>query len=136
MERYIRKVFYSDEDECWIAVAPELEGCSALGDTDTEALKELDVVIKGHLEIRKERGWSIPKPLTDRVPRGKFLLRLPRSLQAQLAEDATEEGVSLNQYMVYLLGEGKRKVGAYLSGGRRASLTGPMPARKNAGRGR
>ena len=114
MEHYVRKVFYSKQDECWIAAAPELEGCSAVGDSDTEALKELDVAIKGHLEVRKDLGWPIPKPQALKEPQGKFLLRLPKSLQAELAENAAEEGVSLNQYMVYLLGEGKRKVTAYL----------------------
>lgn len=111
MERYIRKVFFSKEDGCWVAVAPELDGCSAAGDTDAEALRELDLAIKGHLEIRKAKGWAVPAPLAEREPKGRFLLRLPKTLQAALAEDAMEEGVSLNQYMIYLLEEGKRKVG-------------------------
>ena len=56
---YIRKVFYSAEDKCWVAIAPEIPGCSALGDTDTGALTELDAAIKLHLRIRKENKLPI-----------------------------------------------------------------------------
>lgn len=112
MKSYIRKVFYSEEDRCWVAIAPELDGCSAVGDSDTEALKELDSAIKGHLEIRKQRGWPIPKPLAAKEPQGRFLLRIPKSLQAELAEAAAEEGVSLNQYMLYLLAKGGKSEAA------------------------
>ncbi len=38
------EIFYSEEDEGYIAVAPELE-CSAFGETEAEALKEIKVAI-------------------------------------------------------------------------------------------
>jgi antitoxin HicB len=100
---YIRKVFYSAEDKSWVAVAPEIPGCSALGDTDTEALRELDTTIKGHLAVRHEAGLSIPKPIAAQTLGGRFLLRLPKTLQRSLKEEAAEEGVSVNQYALYLI---------------------------------
>ena len=49
-------------------------------------------------------GIEIPEPLDrDDVEPGKFLLRLPKSLQRELATRAKLEGVSLNQYMLYQL---------------------------------
>jgi predicted RNase H-like HicB family nuclease len=102
-EGYVRKVFYSGEDACWVAVAPELAGCSALGGTDSEALRELDDAIKLHLRIRKEGGLSIPMPLSGQELGGRFLLRMPKALQRSLKEEAAEEGVSVNQYALYLI---------------------------------
>lgn len=100
---YIRKVFYSREDKCWVAVAPEIPGCSALGKTDTEALRELDAAIKGHLAVRRDAGLNVPKPLAGQTLGGRFLLRLPKALQRSLKEEATEEGVSVNQYALFLI---------------------------------
>jgi antitoxin HicB len=100
---YIRKVFYSKEDRLWIATAPEIPGCAAHGKTDAAALKELDAAIRGHLEVRRKMGWAIPKPVSGRENAGRVLLRLPKTLQRNLREEAAEEGVSVNQYAVYLI---------------------------------
>ncbi len=40
------KFFYSEEDEGYIAVVSELPGCSAFGETEEEALKEIKVAIE------------------------------------------------------------------------------------------
>lgn len=101
--RYIRKVFYSQEDKCWVAVAPEIPGCSALGKSDAEALRELDDAIEGHLAVRRDRGLTTPKPIAAESLRGRFLLRLPKALQRSLKEEAAEEGVSVNQYALFLI---------------------------------
>ena len=100
---YIRKVFYSAEDECWVAIAPEIPGCSALGDTDSEALHELDNAIKLHLRIREENKLPIPQALAGQKLGGRFLLRIPKALQHNLKEEAMEEGVSVNQYALFLI---------------------------------
>ena len=100
---YIRKVFYSAEDKCWVAIAPEIPGCSALGDTDNEALQELDTAIKLHLRIRKENKLPIPRALAGQILGGRFLLRIPKALQHNLKEEAMEEGVSVNQYALFLI---------------------------------
>ena len=100
---YFRKVFFSPEDKCWVAIAPEIPGCSALGDTDTEALTELDTAIKLHLRIRKENKLPIPRALAGQKLGGRFLLRIPKALQSDLKEEAMEEGVSVNQYALYLI---------------------------------
>ncbi|MDO8802806.1 MAG: toxin-antitoxin system HicB family antitoxin [Elusimicrobiota bacterium] len=100
---YIRKVFYSAEDKCWVAIAPEIPGCSALGDTDNQALKELDLAIKLHLRIRKENKLPIPQALAGQILGGRFLLRIPKVLQRNLKEEAMEEGVSVNQYALFLI---------------------------------
>ncbi len=100
---YVRKVFYSREDKCWVAVAPEISGCAAHGQTDTEALQELDEAIRAHLAVRQKMGFAIPKHAAGQENAGRVLLRLPKTLQQNLREEAAEEGVSINQYAVYLI---------------------------------
>jgi predicted RNase H-like HicB family nuclease len=100
---YERKVFFSKEDRAWVAVAPELPGCSAYGKTSERALKELDTAIELWLETAKSKRWSVPKPLAAKTPAGRVLLRLPSELHRDYLSMATREGVSLNQYMLYVL---------------------------------
>lgn len=103
IDLYERKVFHSAEDKAWIAVAPELPGCSAFGKTPEIALQELDTAIELWLETARDKKWRVPKPLATREARGRILLRLPRQLHEEYLSLATEEGVSLNQYMLYVL---------------------------------
>jgi predicted RNase H-like HicB family nuclease len=61
--KYAIEIFYSNEDEGYIAIVPELSGCSAFGETEEEALKEAKVAIKLWLETAKNENRQIPKPL-------------------------------------------------------------------------
>jgi predicted RNase H-like HicB family nuclease len=103
IDLYERKVFYSKEDRGWIAVAPELPGCSAFGKSSARALRELDTAIELWLEAAKSKKWNVPKPLAGKETAGKVLLRLPRELHKDYLSLATSEGISLNQYMLYVL---------------------------------
>lgn len=55
-------IYWSDEDEAFIAEVPELAGCMADGATYQEALSNVEVVIREWLETAKELGRSIPEP--------------------------------------------------------------------------
>jgi predicted RNase H-like HicB family nuclease len=59
---YAIEIFYSEEDEGFIAVVPELPGCSAFGETQERALKEVKIAMKLWLETAKEIGREIPAP--------------------------------------------------------------------------
>jgi predicted RNase H-like HicB family nuclease len=59
---YAIEIFYSEEDEGFIAVVPELPGCSAFGDTEERALKEVKIAMQLWLETAKEIGREIPTP--------------------------------------------------------------------------
>ena len=65
MERYKYsiEIFYSEEDGGYIALAPELPGCSAFGETEEEALKEIKVAIDLWLETAQKEGRGIPQPI-------------------------------------------------------------------------
>jgi predicted RNase H-like HicB family nuclease len=60
--KYAIEIFYSEEDEGYIAIIPELPGCSAFGNTEEEALKEAKAAIDLWLETAKKEGRKIPKP--------------------------------------------------------------------------
>ncbi len=62
MTKYAIEIFFSDEDEGYIAVAPELPGCSAFGETEEEALAEIKVAMELWLEIAERDARPIPYP--------------------------------------------------------------------------
>lgn len=104
-DRYPVKVFWSQEDEGYIATAPDLPGCSAFGETQAEALAEVRDAIAAWIEAAQSAGNPVPQPSPSIEPKasGKFLVRAPKSLHQSLVEGAKAEGVSLNQHVVYLL---------------------------------
>jgi len=60
--RYPVTIFYSEEDGGYIAVAPDLKGCSAFGETPQEALNELETAIDLWLEVAIQDATPIPEP--------------------------------------------------------------------------
>jgi len=103
--RYPVKLFYSEEDKGYIAIIPDLPGSSAFGETPEKALKEIKIVEKMWLEVAAKEGMEIPTPSTEKQYSGRILARTPKTLHKQLAELAEDEGVSLNQLVVFLLSE-------------------------------
>ena len=57
---YAIGIFYSEEDEGFIAIVPELPGCSAFGETEERALKEAKIAMQLWLQTAKEIGRAIP----------------------------------------------------------------------------
>jgi predicted RNase H-like HicB family nuclease/predicted RNA binding protein YcfA (HicA-like mRNA interferase family) len=62
MTKYEIILYWSTEDEAFIAEVPELGGCAADGSTRQEALASVEVVIARWLETARELGRSIPEP--------------------------------------------------------------------------
>ncbi len=55
-------VFWSDEDDAWVADVPDLRYCSALGDTPHEAVAEVEMAVAAWLEAARGEGRPIPQP--------------------------------------------------------------------------
>lgn len=62
MKDYHINIFYSEEDGGYIADIPDLEYCSAFGQTPTEALTELELAKSLWLEAARAEGKPIPPP--------------------------------------------------------------------------
>ena len=60
--RYEVIIYWSDQDQAFIAEVPELPGCAADGPSYQEALAAVEVVISEWIETAKELGRPIPKP--------------------------------------------------------------------------
>ena len=62
MRDYHVNIFYSEEDGGYIADIPDLEACSAFGDTPAEALNEVEIAKIAWLEAARAAGKPIPPP--------------------------------------------------------------------------
>ena len=60
--RYEVIIYWSDDDEAYIAEMPELAGCAADGQTPHEALTAIQVVAREWIETARELGRPIPEP--------------------------------------------------------------------------
>lgn len=60
--RYEIILYWSKEDQAFIAQVPELPGCAADGATYQEALSNAEVIIREWIETARELGRSIPEP--------------------------------------------------------------------------
>jgi predicted RNase H-like HicB family nuclease len=60
-------LYWSKEDQAFIAEVPELPGCAADGETYQEALANAEVVIREWIETARELGRSIPEPRGRRM---------------------------------------------------------------------
>jgi predicted RNase H-like HicB family nuclease len=62
MLRYEIIMYWSQEDEAFIAEVPELAGCAADGATYQEALSHVEVVMQEWMETAQALGRPIPEP--------------------------------------------------------------------------
>ena len=82
---------------------PELPGCLTCADTLEEAIRNAADCKKEWLTAAMEDGIDIPEPASEDEYSGQFKLRIPKSLHKSLAEHSKAEGISMNQYCLYLL---------------------------------
>ena len=62
MNDYHINIFYSRADGGYIADIPDLEACSAFGDTPEEALKEVQRAKRAWMQAARKEGKPVPRP--------------------------------------------------------------------------
>lgn len=62
MKDYHINIFFSEEDKGYIADIPDLQMCSAFGETPEDALRELIIAREAWLQAARESGKAIPRP--------------------------------------------------------------------------
>ncbi len=60
--KYALQIFWSEDDEGFIAICQEFPGLSAFGETREEALREAQIALDLMIEIYLEKGIALPKP--------------------------------------------------------------------------
>jgi len=97
---------HSDPRSGYVAEIEELHGCMTQAETLDEAFKSIEDARQLWIKTAYDEGQDIPLPRDTEEYRGKFLVRIPKSLHRALAHAAKREGVSLNQYVTSLLASG------------------------------
>lgn len=93
-----------DIDEGGFVVSyPDLPGCLTVGDTIEEAIKNAEDAKRAWLEAAIAGDVKINEPDDLENYSGQFKLRIPKSLHKSLSEHSKAEGISMNQYCLYLL---------------------------------
>ena len=87
----------------YVASFPDLPGCITCGETIERAVENAADAKKAWLEAALEEGIEIHEPGSLEEYSGQFKIRMPRSLHRDLAEHSKKEGISMNQYCIYLL---------------------------------
>lgn len=106
-----RSLFYrmeivADKDEGGYVVSfPDLPGCLSCGETIDFAVANAQDAKEEWLRAALDGGIEIPEPDSLEGYSGQFKLRMPKSLHRKLAEHSKREGISMNQYCLYLLSQ-------------------------------
>lgn len=98
---YTVKYYEANEHGFWIAKSLTLKGCVGQGDTDSQAIKELETNETEWLQTARELDIPIPERAPTALPKysGKFTVRLSPATHADAAAFAKSQGISLTQYV-------------------------------------
>lgn len=106
MSKKYRFEIIEDEDEGGFVVSyPDLIGCISQGEKIEEAVKNAEDARREWIYAALESGAVVPEPFAADDYSGQFRLRVPQSLHKHLAERSKQEGISMNQYCIYLLSQ-------------------------------
>lgn len=101
LKKPYRRCLQADEETGrFTATILEFPGCITEGATVVEAIENLESVATSWIMAVLESGQKVPSPPTFSARSGRIALRLPKSLHLRCAEEASAEGVSINQFIV------------------------------------
>jgi predicted RNase H-like HicB family nuclease len=91
------------DEPAWTATVEELPGCEAHGPTPERAAAAVAEAVERWVRQAEAEGRDVPPPGAAATHSGKLLVRMPRSLHAELVRASEREGTSLNAYIVAAL---------------------------------
>lgn len=100
-----------EEEGGYVISIPELKGCITSAESIEEGMMLIEDAKIEWIKAALESEYEIPEPSDLDEYSGQFKLRIPKSLHKELAEKSKKEGISMNQYCVYLLSRNINKVG-------------------------
>lgn len=93
------RVVTKGDDGMFLASIVEMPNVFTDGETESEALADLDDLLPVMIEVMLDRGIPIPEPIEPGKYSGRLQLRMPPSLHRRAAIRAHVEGVSLNRML-------------------------------------
>ena len=102
---YKLEIVQDQEEGGYVGSYPELRGCVTTGATIVELAANAEDAKREWLLAAMEEGIVIPEPASEAEYSGQFKLRIPNALHRSLAQHSREQGVSMNQYCVFLLSQ-------------------------------
>ena len=103
-DRYLKLVYWSEEDQVYIGRSPGLFYGGVHGDDEAQVYKDLIEGIEDFINIIEEKGRPIPEPTAGKTYSGKFNLRVGGDLHERLALESLKNGESLNSFCKKVLG--------------------------------
>jgi predicted HicB family RNase H-like nuclease len=103
VENYTYRAEWSQDSGAYVAMCLEFPSRYARAPTAHEAIEGIQRVIAEEVADLIECGLEPPASITDRRYSGRFVVRTSSELHARLMVDATEQGVSFNQWVVQKL---------------------------------
>ncbi len=103
---YRLEIIPDTEEGGYVALYPDLPGCLTCSDTLEQAIANAQQAKNEWFVAALEDGVDIKEPDNDIYSEkytGEFYLKIPKSLHRSLAEHSVKEGISINQYCLYLL---------------------------------
>lgn len=102
-DQYIKLVYWSDEDQCYVGRSPGLFYGGVHGNDEAKVFEDLVVAIEDVVETCKKEGRELPSPTANKTYSGKFNLRTGEELHERLALESMKVSESLNTYVVKTL---------------------------------
>jgi len=96
-DHYTYRVIWSEEDNEYAGLCTEFPSLSWLDETPEKALRGIRQLVSEVIEDMRKNNEDIPEPFSVRKFSGKFIVRIPPELHRRIAEEAAEEGVSINR---------------------------------------
>jgi len=109
LQQKYKLVIKEDEDGTYYAEYPDLKGCMSVGESIENVTSSIRDAKTAWLETAIENNIDIPLAKSENDYSGSFRLRIPKSLHKALADEAKHEGISMNQYCLYLLSKEHQK---------------------------
>ncbi|GHT35715.1 antitoxin HicB [Planctomycetales bacterium] len=100
VDKYTYRVEWSEEDQTHIARCLEFPSLAAHGNTTDRALKEIEKVVTETVNWLQEEREPVPEPFGLKQYTGHLTLRVPTEIHKQLVIQSSEEGISVNQYIL------------------------------------
>ncbi|WP_352418693.1 toxin-antitoxin system HicB family antitoxin [Proteiniborus sp.] len=100
---YKIEIVKEELEDGYVISIPELKGCITTAGNIENGMKLIEDAKKEWIKAAIESGYEIPEPNSIEKYSGQFKLRIPKSLHKDLAEKSRQEGISMNQYCLYLL---------------------------------